>query len=629
MISNSINIDFNARLNPSIEPKIPKNSPDGYTTERVVKAFLPLIVMIGPLGKALQAVGGIYSVYQATIDEEKYVVVKAIKITFHATSLGLLWFNPLAVSLIQNSWEVIINTRDFGKCILNKDFKKASIHAIKTTEKCVFIASIAVGGPNIVLISMVTQIVLEGYKLSQFQSKDMYLEATVQTVMLGTRCYGIYKHIDSNKQHFGELYSKIQHTVKFIFNECLYSIEINSTNPLLQNIQLTSTKTSQDILKNRLKEFLTTYFQSVEFAKGWSKLLFAIDKGYDDIALILIEKEPQALANIAGNEHGKLLFSVIKNGKIDLLTSLINNGVDPNTKIIDYMPIRGISNGQSPLVYALSVLDSSIIPKILIEKGADVDAINNYGATPLHLAVDKGFIDIIKILINRGVDINRNNLSKHSPLNNAISLICKNDSNKLFFEISELLIANGADVNNKSGVAPILNAISRTAGYDNIEPEKPLNFLINKGAKIPENSLFYAVQIHPNSPKITEVLINHGVKVNYEFTENGQKNNILIPTIINGNIKSLQLLINSGANTECISQFPSNWQHSLPHNHKTPLQLAIYLEKLEMIKILVKGNANLNNKGVQKLSSFEMGSISSKEEIKNFILDCYIESLNP
>ena len=43
--------------------------------------------------------------------------------------------------------------------------------------------------------------------------------------------------------------------------------------------------------------------------------------------------------------------------------------------------------------------------KFLIEKGADIEAKNNYGNTPLILTSRYGHIEVVKFLIEKGADI--------------------------------------------------------------------------------------------------------------------------------------------------------------------------------------------------------------------------------
>ena len=55
------------------------------------------------------------------------------------------------------------------------------------------------------------------------------------------------------------------------------------------------------------------------------------------------------------------------------------------------------------------------ILKILLEKGADINAANQAGRTLLHFACNKKDINIVKVLIEYGVNVNLADLTKETP----------------------------------------------------------------------------------------------------------------------------------------------------------------------------------------------------------------------
>lgn len=86
--------------------------------------------------------------------------------------------------------------------------------------------------------------------------------------------------------------------------------------------------------------------------------------------------------------------------------------------------------------------------KKLVAEGADVNAVNQDGCTPLHLAADRGFPLLVRILVEAGADVNRQDSEGQTALHYAA--ICE------FDQVCQQLLEAGADPSLKdlSGQAP-------------------------------------------------------------------------------------------------------------------------------------------------------------------------------
>lgn len=140
--------------------------------------------------------------------------------------------------------------------------------------------------------------------------------------------------------------------------------------------------------------------------------------------------------------------------------------------------------------------------------GAQINTTDELHWTPLHRATFHCNENMVRFLLSKGAEVNAVNDSGMTPLEWAVG--CDNDNELMV----KLLLDNGAEVNvhRSSGYTPLLEAISRGK-------EKIVKLLLDHGADVNaqkkengETALHLAVS-YPY-PKIVKLLLEYGANAN-------------------------------------------------------------------------------------------------------------------
>jgi len=99
--------------------------------------------------------------------------------------------------------------------------------------------------------------------------------------------------------------------------------------------------------------------------------------------------------------------------------------------------------------------ENTEMARLLIEAGADVNARDMHGATPLHVAVSQGAVEVVELLLNHGATVNtktsKTSSPSYTPESTPLHLITRIYDQAERDKIVDLLIAHGADIHATDG----------------------------------------------------------------------------------------------------------------------------------------------------------------------------------
>lgn len=261
-----------------------------------------------------------------------------------------------------------------------------------------------------------------------------------------------------------------------------YLLEIGANVDIQTAAYLGDFDTTKTLIEQDPEIVNNGYLQSVWFPSGnpntvehhyteWATpLCYAIIGGNIEIVKLLITKGAKI------EPYSELLLDhAVSNNRVDLVKLLVENGADPSKapkKVDDNSEMSQLLKSYGNTSADINALDNMGWPRIvyvcrgdkgehpeevvrLLGLGADIDVRSSKGKSALHCAAKAGFLKVIDLLIEKGANIDAIDNKGETPLVEAIRSTIKN--REKLHQAMEVLLKKGADPNikNNNAMSPL------------------------------------------------------------------------------------------------------------------------------------------------------------------------------
>ena len=328
---------------------------------------------------------------------------------------------------------------------------------------------------------------------------------------------------------------------------------------------------------------------------GQTPLFCAAKEGHLDIVRYLLDRGANPNAT---NHYGvSVLWIPCQRGLIRIVELLLERGADPEIAPSGPEAEERSISGWTPLYAAIKSRQYPVV-KLLLNKGANPNAITSLGSTPFLLASEIGDLEVIKCFVEHGADLDYSPSGKEADELNitgqtALFMATLKEQN----DVVQYLIEKGSKVNvkNRYGVSPLL--LCAEGGNETL-----VKLLVSVGADVNmspsgdlavEHILAGQTPLYGSAKKghyhICKFLLENGADVNAQTMTGATP---LYTAVEEGHFEICQLLIEYGADVNLCPK--GDWARELNINQQSPLLLACIKNNTQISELLLENGADVN-----------------------------------
>ncbi|TNM86767.1 hypothetical protein fugu_006997 [Takifugu bimaculatus] len=239
------------------------------------------------------------------------------------------------------------------------------------------------------------------------------------------------------------------------------------------------------------------------------------------------------------------------------------------SRLFDLPPLPLASETEESLLLVQMV-------KLLLNKGANLSAMDKKERQPIHCAAYLGHADVVKLLVSRSADKSCKDKQGYTPLHAAAA--------SGHIEIVKYLLRMGAEIDEPNGFGNTPLHVACYMGQEAVATE-----LVNHGANVnqPNNCGYtplHLAAVSTNGALCLELLVNNGADVNQQSKEGKSP---LHMAAIHGRFTRSQILIQNGGEIDCVDKYGN-----------TPLHIAAKYGHELLISTLMTNGADTARRGI-------------------------------